>query len=112
SCFDPPKRVPFPAARTTRVGTRAYTLSVPVLPASDTCSVHALPSQYRNSCRPRGSGCQPAGVALAVAGGGDGAADGAGPDAGAAAGGAATPVTVILPMRNASHGACHVTPTT
>src|SRR5215212_4275319 len=34
--------------------------STPVVPPSDTCSVHEAPSQYRTWCVPTGSGSHPA----------------------------------------------------
>src|SRR4051812_22023089 len=44
----------------------ACTEAWPVTPLSDTCSVHALPSQYRNWCPPVGSGYQFASVATSA----------------------------------------------
>src|SRR5688572_7154996 len=39
-------------------GYGAVTGSIPVIPWSETCSVQAVPSQYRSSCVPPGSGSQ------------------------------------------------------
>ncbi len=62
-------------------------------PARDTCSVQRLPSQYRSSKRPEGSGYQPAGTASLAAGAGAGAGAAAATGAGSAAGAAAVSAT-------------------